>query len=45
MTKETKQKLISYAEGKGWDADDDGLIEIIIDAKVVWQGEQDRHRW
>ena len=46
MNEEIKQHLIKYCKSKGWeDNSDKELMEVITDAKAVWEGQRDRHRW
>jgi len=46
MNEEIKSHLIKYCESKGWeDTSDKALMDIIVDAKTVWEGKRDRHRW
>ena len=37
--------LIEHCRAKGYDINDDMLVEIVTEGKVVWEGEYDRHRW
>ena len=45
MKTETKNQLIKYNKSKKWGTTDAGLMETIIEAKPIWEGKRDRHRW
>jgi hypothetical protein len=44
MDAKVKEFLVSYAESKGWKTDEDNLVEIVTDGKVVWEGDHDERR-
>ena len=46
MNEKIRKHLISYCESKDWDdTSDASLMEVITDAKAIWEGKRDRHRW
>lgn len=45
MNEKIKNHLIDYCKSKDWGTSDADLLETITEAKEVWQGKRDRHRW
>lgn len=45
MNDKIKNHLIAYCKSKGWDTDEDNLIEAVTDSKTLWEGKRDEHRW
>ena len=47
MNEKIKKHLIAYSKATWPDLEttDEDLMEIITDAKSIWEGRRDRHRW
>jgi hypothetical protein len=45
MNKTVFEHVKKYCESKGYDTDEESIIETIRDADEVWRDSGDRHRW
>lgn len=45
MNRRIKDALIEYNKSNGCGTSDEDLIETVTEAKVVWTGRRDEHRW
>ena len=45
MKQELRSKLDAYAVSKGWEPDDDIVMEILIEGKTKKEFGHDEHRW
>ena len=41
---EIKNHVRKYNETKGWSADDDSVIETIMESDALWEGNRESHR-
>ena len=44
MNEKIRDHVIAYCESKGWTNDNEGVIEVITEAKEVWSGDEEEHR-
>ncbi len=45
MNQRIKDHVAAYNRSQGFSEDDQAIIETIRDAKVIWQGDFEKHRW
>jgi len=45
MDDRIKQHLTQYCKERGWDTDDDSLIDVIKEEVVIYKEDFDRRRW
>lgn len=45
MNEKIKNHLINYCKTKGYEATDESLIEVVTQAKIIYEGKRDVHRW
>ena len=46
MSNQTVREFLKkHNEKRGWDTDEYGLTETLVEADTVWSGADDTHRW
>jgi len=45
MNSKVEEHLVQYCKSWGWNYGKAGLKEALSEAKVVWEGDHDKHRW
>ena len=45
MNEHVKNHLMQFCEKEGWETGEDGLIEMLSEAKQIYREEISQHRW
>ena len=45
MNEKIRKNLIKHNKATGFGTNDDDLIETLEEAKLLWEGDEDEHRW
>jgi len=45
VNEKIRQHVAKFAESKGWSTDEKTLVEVIVEANIVWRGNESSRRW